>query len=1069
MLRYFLITLLVGGLTGPGLPGPAAAAGTPKTSPAGDTLGADDARRLAEARAGGRSTVTVLVATGRGGATAVAGRLTRLGGSVSRSVDRLGYVLAKLPTGAVLDAARLDGVEALDLDSVVPRPDPADGLGGGSAPAREARSGPGKDTPADNPFLPAGETGAVEFIRTHPAYDGRGVTIGIMDSGVDVDHPALQRTTTGERKIVDVFTVTDPLEDRTWLRMNLPVTGPSFQVGGARFTAPAGSYAFNWFYESITKASDPGGDVNRDGDTTDAFGVLYDPVSHDVRVDANRNKSFTDEPVMRPYRERYDIGHFGTDDPKTGAIDRMAFTVEYREDVDVSGTRSDFVNIGILESEHGTHVAGIAAGNDLLGNAAFDGAAPGAKIVSGRACTWGGGCTYAALTDGMVDMVINRHVDVINMSIGGLTALNDGRNAWVLLYDRLITDYGVQMFISAGNDGPGLNTVGDPSTAGAVVSVGSTISRETWAANYGSVVSADYAMHPFSSRGPREDGGLKPDLVAPGAAISSTPTWLPGTPVAQAGYTLPTGYAMLQGTSMASPQAAGAATLLLSAARAQDRGLTPAQLRRALYTSASHLPGVPAFAQGYGLIDVPAAWKLLWQDLETRTYTAVAPVCTALSDLIGAGDEPLPGRGSGIHNRCPAGEGGHKPWEWKPYPVTLTRTSGPAGPVEHRLRWIGNDGTFTAARTVTLPLDRPVTVTVGARPSPGAHSAIMTVDDPATPVVDFEVFATVVAATPISAPGHAFEADGKIERNATRSYFVEVPDGAEALQVNLSGLAAGSQTRFVAIDPYGVPADPTATTGCYPNFEPVSPCAGIERDYRKPLSGIWEIEVESRRTSPMLVNPYRIAAAVQGVEVTPAESTPGTVRVGEVKTLNWDLRNRFGPVRVVARGGPLGSVATRRPTVAADARVESTLTVPAGTTRLDVSIGGTSDVTADLDLFVYRGDSDTPVASSADGDSAESVSLTDPEAGEYRVVVQGYSVPSGETSFDYRDAYFTPTFGALAVPGDVVRLEPGGTAKVSGSLTVASAAADGRSLAGEMSVVTDQGAVVGGATVTLGS
>ena len=90
----------------------------------------------------------------------------------------------------------------------------------------------------------------------------------------------------------------------------------------------------------------------------------------------------------------------------------------------------------------------------------MNGAAPGAKLVSSRGCTWGGGCTAAALTTGMVDLVVNRGVDVVNMSIGGLPALNDGNNARAKLYDRLISDYGVQLFISAGNSGPGLNTIG---------------------------------------------------------------------------------------------------------------------------------------------------------------------------------------------------------------------------------------------------------------------------------------------------------------------------------------------------------------------------------------------------------------------------------------------------------------------------------------------------------------------------------------------------------------------------------------------------------------------------------
>lgn len=108
--------------------------------------------------------------------------------------------------------------------------------------------------------------------------------------------------------------------------------------------------------------------------------------------------------------------------------------VEYREDVDLTpaglpGQVADYVNIGLSEDEHGSHVAGITSGVDLFGNANYDGQAPGAKLVSSRACSWGGGCTNAALTDGVVDLVVNRGVDVVNISIGGLPALNDANNA----------------------------------------------------------------------------------------------------------------------------------------------------------------------------------------------------------------------------------------------------------------------------------------------------------------------------------------------------------------------------------------------------------------------------------------------------------------------------------------------------------------------------------------------------------------------------------------------------------------------------------------------------------------
>ena len=50
----------------------------------------------------------------------------------------------------------------------------------------------------------------------------------------------------------------------------------------------------------------------------------------------------------------------------------------------------------------------------------MSGAAPGAKLVSVRACLFVAGCTSHALIEGMIYAVKSAHVDVINMSIGGL-------------------------------------------------------------------------------------------------------------------------------------------------------------------------------------------------------------------------------------------------------------------------------------------------------------------------------------------------------------------------------------------------------------------------------------------------------------------------------------------------------------------------------------------------------------------------------------------------------------------------------------------------------------------------
>jgi subtilisin family serine protease len=1033
-------------------------------------LGPHDVELLAKAEAKGARTVTLIVAADKGDTGQAAGGLRSLGAVIATRVDEVGYLRAEVPTAKVAKAAALPGVAAVDLDETIKLPDPHPDAKPDKPGKHGDAAGPGARTPADNPFMPTGETGAVAFKREHPTWDGRGVTIGILDSGIDLDNPWLKTTSTGERKIVDWFTATDPLTDgdASWRAMLTAVSGPTFTAAGATWTAPAGNYRFNRFNEAITAPSEPEGDVNRDGDTTDLFGVLYDPVSHDIRVDVNQNRDFTDDEVMRPYREQHQVGHFGTDNPSTAVRDQMPFVVEYREDVDLTpaglpGQKADFVNIGIIEAEHGSHVAGITAANDILGNPNLDGAAPGAKLVSARACNWGGGCTFAALTDGMVELVVNRHVDVVNMSIGGLPALNDGNNARAELYNRLIHDFGVQLIFSAGNDGPGLNTAGDPGVATDVISVAASISKATWKSNYGSETRVPYQLHAFSSRGPREDGGMKPNVAAPGAAISTTPMWQPGIPVAEAGYDLPPGLQMLQGTSMASPETTGVAALLLSAAEATGRTLSPPDLRAALYTSANPIKDVPTYGQGNGLIDTNGAWKLLSRGVEARDYTIDAPVCTPISQFL-----KTPNRGTGIYNRCAAGDGGQQAGESRDYKVTITRKSGPAGALRHDLDWMGDDGTFSSAKSVVLPLNQPVDVTVAARPrTAGVHGAVLRVDDRATSTVDAEISSVVVAATAPAAPAWAFSTQGKVDRNAYRSYFVTVPEGAPALQVNLSGLASGSQTRFIAINPYGLHMEATSSLVCYANFSDPAACNPTSRAYENPLPGVWEIEVESRRTSPQLENPFELSARIQGVDVSPENVDLPSVTAGQPTPVSWSLKNAFGPVRVQGVGGPLGSAFSSTPTIKDQESQEFQVTVPAGATRFDAVIGNPSDPGADLDLFVLDAAGNT-VGQSADGDAEEAVSLANPNAGTYTVRVDGFAVPEGTTTYDYRDVFFAPALGSVDATSGFTDLASGGETTINGTVTANSAPGPGRKLFGEMRVVTDEGATIGRGTVSIG-
>ncbi|GCB49363.1 S8 family serine peptidase [Streptomyces sp. NL15-2K] len=1047
-------------------------AADPSVKSAQDKLGSDDADALAEAKADGDKSVTMMVATAPGQTEKVADQLDSVkGGLVGRTYDKLGYVRATVPTSkadaAIAAAAKLSSVHGIDLRQEIPLDDPtpsADAAEGATAKGTAAPTAPNRKTPAENPYNPSFETGAVDFVEDHPKADGRGVTIGILDSGVDLAHPALRKTTTGERKIVDWVTSTDPVSDGdgSWRRMLASVAGPAFSATPANtgvaetFKAPAGSYKFNYFYESATAGGDQAGDVNRDGDKTDAWGVLFDAASGTVRVDLDDDLDFGDEEPMKPYKDGYQIGYFGTDNPATEVAERIPFVVEIRKDVvyNDAGAKADYVNIGMISSEHGTHVAGITAANGLFGGK-MNGAAPGAKIVSSRACEFGPGCTNVALTEGMIDLVVNRGVDIVNMSIGGLPALNDGNNARAELYTRLIDTYGVQLVVSAGNSGPGANTIGDPALADKVISVGASISKQTWASNYGSVVEKKYAMMPFSSRGPREDGGFTPTLVAPGAAVNTIQTWLPGAPVAEAGYALPAGYGMLQGTSMASPQAAGASALLLSAAKAKKIDLAPATLRTALTSTADHIKGVQAYEEGAGLIDIEDAWDSILDDATAHTYAVKAPVDTAIDQFL-----KTPGFGTGLYDR----EGGLKAGQKKTYEITLTRTSGADKAIRHELRFENNAAStfkIVGSDEVKLPLNQPVTVKVQAAPkSAGLKSAILEVDDPKTEGVDRQVLTTVVVSTPLN---YTHSTSSSVQRNSNHSYFVTVPEGAKSLEVAIGGLKGKSQTRFIAIHPYGVPVDSTATIDCYPNYtNPAStPCRPDVRSYADPVPGVWEVEVESRRTSPLLDNPYKLDVTVLGAAFDPETVTVSEAKVGTPAAASWKVTNKLAAIDGKLVGGPLGSSKSARPTIAEDETHTTTVEVPAGAKSLDVAIGNVSDAAADLDLVVYDAAGEE-VGSSADGDSEESVSVADPAAGTYTVQVIGYAVPAGSTAYDYQDVFFSSALGTVTVDGSApVKLGTGDSATVSGSVTALAAAPEGREFFGQVQLVNARGTVAG--------
>jgi subtilisin family serine protease len=157
---------------------------------------------------------------------------------------------------------------------------------------------------------------------------------------------------------------------------------------------------------------------------------------------------------------------------------------------------------------------------------------------------------------------------------------------------------------------PDLNqTMLSPAVADGAIAVGAYVHRTSWmnclAQNLTLSGETVGNIATFSSRGPRIDGLQKPDVVAPGASTFSTlatTATLPTTRQIPNGGNPGCTYLTIEGTSMASPHAAGVAALILQA----QPGLTPAEVRTLMTTTASK-PATEDNIWGWGLLNASNA------------------------------------------------------------------------------------------------------------------------------------------------------------------------------------------------------------------------------------------------------------------------------------------------------------------------------------------------------------------------------------------------------------------------------------------------------------------------------
>lgn len=268
----------------------------------------------------------------------------------------------------------------------------------------------------------------------------------------------------------------------------------------------------------------------------------------------------------------WDAGFTGRD--VTIAVVDTGIDVDHPDFADRIADTADYTDEGADDNNgHGTHVASIAAGSGVASDGKYRGVAPDAMIMAAKVLRGDGTGRQSDVMAG-IEWAVQNGAQVINLSLGGPPTPCDGTDALSELVDAAV-DAGVVMCIAAGNSGPGRLTIGSPGCARKPITIGATVSDPT--TEHDEVAS-------FSSRGPTADGRRKPDLVLPGVGIVAARA--DGTSL---GDIINDRYTSLQGTSMATPHAAGIAALLLSA----NPDLSPEQVKQRMIVGARtmHLDG----------------------------------------------------------------------------------------------------------------------------------------------------------------------------------------------------------------------------------------------------------------------------------------------------------------------------------------------------------------------------------------------------------------------------------------------------------------------------------------------
>ena len=295
----------------------------------------------------------------------------------------------------------------------------------------------------------------------------------------------------------------------------------------------------------------------------------------------------------------------------------------------------DFVSSRLAPHDdygHGTHVAGIIAGNGVDSGGARTGIAPAAHLIVLKTLDAAGRGRISDVIAALGYVILSKdafNIRVVNLSIGTGVYESYNRDPLTLAAKRVVAS-GVVVVAAAGNygrDREGRTRYGGitaPGNAPWVVTVGA-------ASHTGTIERSDDTVAVFSSRGPTAiDRATKPDLVAPGVGTESLSDPLSAFYTSRSAFllagTMPTPYLpylSLSGTSMAAPAVAGTVALMIQA----NPSLTPGQVKAVLQHTAQPYAGYDRLTQGTGFLDARAAVEMAQALDQGPVWTGVQFIC----------------------------------------------------------------------------------------------------------------------------------------------------------------------------------------------------------------------------------------------------------------------------------------------------------------------------------------------------------------------------------------------------------------------------------------------------------